>query len=172
MGFNLYRRMEGERFGFFPLNPEPIRETRFVDGGLENGKRYYYEVRAVRNFRGTLIEGPASAVAEGVPEKLTLPLPPTGLVVAFQEGGVALRWNENPEPDIAGYDIYRKEEGETTFRKINPQLIKEPYFLDTTANPKKSYLYRLKAMNASTKESEFSQKLKFPRNLPPLKIRI
>ena len=159
VGFNLYRRMEGERFGFFPLNPEPIRETRFVDGGLENGKRYYYEVRAVRNFLGTLVEGPASAVAEGVPEKLTIPSPPTGLLVAFQEGGAALRWNENPEPDIAGYDIYRKEEGETTFRKINPQLIKEPYFLDPTANPKKSYLYRLKAMNASTKESEFSQEV-------------
>ncbi|MGA2954276.1 MAG: hypothetical protein ABSF48_00960 [Thermodesulfobacteriota bacterium] len=157
VGFNLYRRMEGGRFGFFPLNPEPIRETRFVDGGLENGKRYYYEVRAVRNFRGTLIEGPASPVTEGVPEKLTLPLPPTGLVVAFQEGGVALRWNENPEPDIAGYDTYRKEEGETTFRKINPQLIKEPYFLDTTASSKKSYTYRLKAVDTSRKESEFSQ---------------
>ncbi len=159
VGFNIYRHMEGERFALFPLNPEPIRVTRFVDAGLANGQRYYYEVRAVRNFRGTPLEGPASAVAEGVPEKRTPPSPPTGLVVTFQEGGAALRWNENPEPDIAGYDIYRREEGETTFRKINPQLIKETYFLDSTASPKNSYTYRLKAINTSKKESEFSQEV-------------
>ncbi len=157
VGFNLYRRMEAGRFGFFPLTPEPVKETRFMDGGLENGNRYYYEVRAVRNFRGTLIEGPASAVAEGVPEKQAVPLPPTGPVAVFQEGGVALRWNENPEPDIAGYDIYRQEEGEKTLQKINPQLIRGLYFLDTTANLKKSYLYRLKASDSSGKESEYSQ---------------
>ena len=58
---------------------------------------------------------------------------------------------------ISGYDIYRQEEGETTFRKINPQLIKEPYFLDPTASSKKSYTYRLKAVDTSRKESEFSQ---------------
>lgn len=157
VGFNLYRHMEGERFGLFPLNSQPIKESRYVDGGLVNGQRYYYEVRGVRGFMGTLIEGPASPEVRGIPEKQIPPSPPTGLVVVFQEGGVALRWDENPEPDIAGYDIYRKEEGEATFRKINPQLIKELYFLDTTANPQKSYVYRLKAVNSSGKESEFSQ---------------
>ena len=156
-GFNLYRRMERERFGFFPLNPEPIQRTQFVDGGLENGRRYAYEVRAVRNFRGTLIESPASAAGDGIPEKQTPPSPPTGLVAAFQEDGVALRWDESPEPDIAGYEVYRREEGEKSFRKISPQLIRDPYFLDRTANPQKSNVYRLKAVNSSRKESEFSQ---------------
>ena len=157
LGFNLYRRMEGERFGLFPLNPQPLKELRFVDGGLENGRRYDYEVRAVRNFQGTLIEGPASAIARGIPEKQSPASPPTGLFAVFQEKGVALRWNENPEPDIAGYDIYRREEGEKIFRKINTQLIKEPYFLDPTANPQESYAYRLRAVDSSGKESDFSQ---------------
>jgi hypothetical protein len=156
-GFNLYRRMEGERFGFYPLNPDPIKQARFVDGGLENGRRYGYEVRAVRNFRGTLIEGPASGVVEGIPKKQTPPSPPTGLVAVFHAGGVALRWNGSPEPDIAGYDVYRREEGTQTFQKISPQSVKEPYFLDRTASPLKSYFYRLKAVDSSGKESEFSQ---------------
>ncbi len=156
-GFNLYRRMEGERFGFYPLNPAPTKQTRFVDGGLENGRKYGYEVRAVRNFRGTLIEGPASGVVEGIPKKQTPPSPPTGLVAVFQAGGVALRWDESPEPDIAGYDVYRREEGTQTFEKISPQPVKESYFLDPTASPLKSYSYRLKAVDSSGKESEFSK---------------
>jgi len=157
--FNLYRRTEGAGYGFFPVNPEPIRETRTVDGGLRNGSKYFYEVRSVRFFQGTFLEGPASGVAEGIPAKTTPPTPPRGLVAAFQEDGVALRWNENPEPDVAGYDVYRRAEGEESFRKITPSLIKEPYFLDRTADLQKTYTYRLKAVDSflSPNESDFSQ---------------
>ena len=118
-----------------------------------------YEVRAVRNFQGTLIESPASAVVEGIPDKRVPPSPPRGLVAAFQEGGVALRWDENREPDIAGYEIYRRAEGEDIFSKVNPGLVREPHFLDPSADPKKSYTYRLKAVDSSPtpKESDFSQ---------------
>jgi len=160
-GFNIYRRGERERFGLFPLNPEPLKENRYLDAVLENGKRYYYEVRAVRNFRGTLIEGLSSAVASGVPEKRTPPSPPTGLVAAIQKEGVALRWDPNPEPDIAGYNVYRRGKGESDFTKINPQLITENYFLDKEADPQKAYFYRLKAMDTSParNESDFSQEV-------------
>jgi len=159
IGFNLYRRAEGERFGFFPLNPEPVKETRFVDGGLQNGKKYFYEVRAVRNFQGTLIESPASAVVEGIPDKKIPPSPPRRLLAVYQEGGIALRWDENPEPDVAGYDVYRRAGDEETFRKMNPGLIREPHFLDPSADPRKSYTYRLKAVDSSgiPKESDFSR---------------
>jgi fibronectin type 3 domain-containing protein len=160
-GFNLYRRGEGELFGFFPLNPELIKENRFQDAVLENGKRYYYQVRAVRNFRGTLIEGLSSVVASGIPEKRTPPSPPTGLVAALQKEGVALRWNPNPEADIAGYNVYRREKGESAFTRINPKLITENYFLDREADPQKTYFYRLKAVDTSParNESEFSKEV-------------
>jgi uncharacterized protein len=158
-GFNLYRRGEGELFGFFPLNSDLIKENRFQDAALENGKRYYYRVRAVRNFRGTLIEGPSSAVASGIPEKLTPPSPPTGLVAAVQKEGIALRWSPNPEPDIAGYNVYRREKGESAFSKINPQLITGQYFFDKETDPHKTYSYRLRAVDTSPakNESEFSK---------------
>ena len=157
-GFNIYRRSEGERFGFFPLNPEPLTESRYLDGRLANGKRYEYEIRAVRNVRGTLIEGMGSPVVSGIPEKRLPPSPPSGLVAVFQKEGVALRWNQNPEPDIGGYDLYRREKGGNAFSKINPHLITEPYFLDGSADPQKTYLYGLKAVDRSPsrKESEFS----------------
>jgi len=143
------------------VNPDLIKESRFLDAVLENGKRYDYQVRAVRNFRGTLIEGLSSAVARGVPEKLTPPSPPTGLVAAVQKEGIALRWNPNPEPDVAGYNVYRREKGESAFIKANPRLITENYFLDREADPHKTYFYRLKAMDTSPakNESEFSKEV-------------
>jgi fibronectin type 3 domain-containing protein len=164
-GFNIYRRSEGERFGLLPLNSGPVSGNRYRDAALENGKRYYYEVRAVRDFRGTLIEGLSSALASGIPEKRTPPSPPTGLVAAMQKDGVALRWDPNPEPDIAGYNLYRREKGESVFIKINPQLVTENYFLDKEANLRKPYIYRMTAVDTSPakNESEFSKEVEvFP----------
>lgn len=169
-GFNIYRRSEGGRFGLFPLNPGPIPERRYWDGRVEIGRHYEYEVRAVRNFRGTLIEGPSSTLVAGIPEKRIPPSPPTGLVAAIQKDGVALRWDRNPEPDIAGYDVYRREKQEETSRKINTRLINEPYFLDDSAHPQKSYYYRLKAVDTSParNESDFSKEVEAsPEPSPP-----
>ncbi len=162
-GFNIYRRLEGEAFGFFPLNPEVIPQSPYRDGLLVNGKKYEYEVRAVRNFNGTLIEGASSPVASGIPEKRTTPSAPTGLVgvIRNEEGkkGVELRWNINPEPDVAGYDLYRQEKDSDEVVKVNSQLISEPYYFDASADPQKSYIYRLKAVDQSARrnQSEFSQ---------------
>ncbi|MCX5910104.1 MAG: hypothetical protein NTY64_23750, partial [Deltaproteobacteria bacterium] len=132
-GLHIYRRGEGERFGFFPLNAGLIDEDSFLDAGLENGKKYYYAVHEVRNYRGGLIEGPGSKEVTGIPEKRTPPAPPTGLIASRIPTGVDLRWNRNPEPDIAGYDLYRQEEGD--FVKLNPQIMTETQFLDETADP-------------------------------------
>jgi hypothetical protein len=156
-GFNLYRRTGEERFGFFPLNPQPVPGREYLDGALENGRRYFYQVRAVRNFRGTLIEGTGSPVVSGVPEKRTAPAPPTGLIAVRRKEGVALRWNANAEPDITGYNVLRREEGEKEFRRVNPRLITDRYFLDETADPRKSYEYTVTAINSAGKESDSSQ---------------
>ncbi|MDI6753089.1 MAG: fibronectin type III domain-containing protein [Thermodesulfobacteriota bacterium] len=167
-GFNIYRRGEGESFGFSPLNAEPIAERQYWDGRVELGKRYCYEVRAVRDFRGSLLEGPGSPVVEGIPAKLLPPSAPTGLVAVFQENGVALRWDENPEPDIAGYNLYRRGREEKEFVKINPRLITENYFLDGSADLRQSYVFRLQAVDSSPSrnESDFSKEAEISFEAP------
>ena len=164
-GFNVYRRSGSGDFGFLPLNPEPISSSPYRDLRLENAKRYEYVVRALRNFRGTLIEGPVSAVESGIPEKTLPPSQPTGLIGVVrreaEKKGVELRWNRNPEPDVAGYDLYRKERGADSFIKVNARTITDPYFFDETAEPGKTYTYRLKAIDNSPRrnQSEFSQEM-------------
>ena len=80
------------------------------------------------------------------------------MAVSLQKG-VELRWDFNPEPDIAGYDLYRKAGDEGDFQKINTRLITENYFLDGSADPQKTYLYLLKALDnsPSANASDFSQ---------------
>lgn len=160
-GFNIYRRSEGEPFSLSPLNSDPLPGKKYWDGQVELGKKYYYEIRTVRNFRGTLIEGPSSAVVQGVPVKRIPPSIPTGLVAVWQKDGVALRWDENPEPDIAGYHLYRKGKEEKEFLKINTGLVGENYFLDRSADPQQSYAYRLQAVDSSPSknESDFSREI-------------
>jgi len=157
-GMNIYRRKEGESYGFSPLNPQPLRENRYWDGQVELGQKYFYEVRPVRNFRGTLLEGIGSAEVSGIAKTVLPPAAPTGLIGVFQKDGLVLRWDAHPEPDIAGYDLYRRAEDEKEFQKINPSPLKERYFLDKNVEPKKTYYYRLKAIDSSPdrKESEFS----------------
>jgi len=93
------------------------------------------------------------------------PATPTGLAaVSYRYVTLfgAVRNNElswNATSGAAGYNIYRRAAGEESFRKINPALIKEPHFLDPSADPKTSYTYRLKAVDSARipKESDFSQ---------------
>ena len=167
-GFNIYRRSEGELFSLSPLNADPIPDKRYWDGKVELGKQYSYEVRTVRNFRGTLIEGPSSAVVQGVPEKRLPPSVPTGLVAVWQRDGVALRWDKNPEPDIAGYNLYRRGKEEKEFVKMNPRLIMEPYFLDGSADLQRSYIYRLQVVDSSPSrnESDFSKEVEISFEAP------
>lgn len=165
-GMNIYRRKAGESYGFSPLNPQPLRENKYWDGQVELGQKYFYEVRPVRKFRSTLLEGRGSAEVSGIAKTMLPPAAPTGLIGVFQRDGIALRWDAHPEPDIAGYDLYRRGEDEKEFRKINPRLLTERYYLDINVDHRKTYYYRLKAIDSSPdrKESEFSREAEV---LPP-----
>lgn len=83
-------------------------------------------------------------------------------VIRNEEGkrGIELRWNINPEPDVAGYDLYRREKDGDVVR-VNSQMIPESYFFDASADPQKSYTYRLRAVDRSPRknQSEFSQEI-------------
>lgn len=168
-GMNIYRRKEGESYGFSPLTPQPLRENRYWDGQVELGKKYFYEVRPVRNFRGTLLEGIGSPEVSGIAKTVLPPAAPTGLIGVFQRDGIALRWDAHPQPDLAGYDLYRRAEDEKEFKKINPSLLTGTYFLDVSVDHQKTYYYRLKAIDSSPekKESEFSRETEvFPLFAP------
>jgi uncharacterized protein len=85
----------------------PAGQSEYVDRNLQNDRTYYYAVRAVRQDAEVTARGPASARAAATPTPGALPAPPTNLVAAPSPGIVRLSWTASPDPNVAGYVIYR-----------------------------------------------------------------
>ncbi|MCD1261048.1 fibronectin type III domain-containing protein [Paenibacillus athensensis] len=61
-GYNVYRSTQ-ETGPFTKLNAAPVTETRYTDTGLNNGRTYYYVIRAV----GSGVESAGTRAVRGVP---------------------------------------------------------------------------------------------------------
>jgi fibronectin type 3 domain-containing protein len=69
---------------------------------------------------------------------------------------VELTWTINTEPDLAGYNVYRSDEGDTPGQKLNSETLLVPTFRDISVVPGKSYFYRVRAVDQSGNESALS----------------
>jgi alpha-L-arabinofuranosidase len=91
------------------------------------------------------------------------PQQPTGLWASATEEGVHLRWNENPEADVAGYFIYRSRCTEGPFsHRVSTALITENELLDTSVDDQVTYTYAVSAVDRHNNESILSTKLSIP----------
>ncbi len=84
------------------LDVTPAGTTAFTEAGVPDG-RHRYEVTAIDRYGS---EGEAAVAEAGVGDVLP-PGRPAGLVAVPEVRDVALTWNPNPEPDIAGYVVLR-----------------------------------------------------------------
>jgi predicted small lipoprotein YifL len=92
-----------------PVTPMAIAATRYTDSGLENGRTYYYAIRAIRAEAEGVAQSPPSGSTAATPRKVTPPAPPTNLVAIPSAGGVVrLRWDPSPNPDVGSYVIDRR----------------------------------------------------------------
>lgn len=130
LSYNLYRSSEPEQFAQKPLNPTPIKEAKYSDLGLRNGKTYYYCLRAVVLAKNSLPVESKCALLSAVPVDLIAPSAPRGLVVVRKGKAVWLKWFQNPEPDLAGYLVYRRRVGERVWKQLTPEPIIKPEYLD------------------------------------------
>jgi len=154
MSYNVYRWDNGT-YPLFPLNQSPIAGNTFTDTGLQNGKTYRYEVRAVRT-EGTLqVEGQGAQI-KATPRDLTPPAPPAGLKAEKKGEGVLLSWQASPEADVAGYNVYRLKGEER--EKVNEVPVVEPQYFDAAPGPEVRYVsYYVTAVDRSGNESDPSR---------------
>jgi len=94
--------------------------------------------------RGTeMIEDP------GIP-----PAVPTGLRVFYaSDGEIVIEWRSNSEPDIKGYNIYRRTDTTET-QKI--AYVNDSFFFDDSLSYDTTYYYKITAVNLWDRESDFS----------------
>jgi fibronectin type 3 domain-containing protein len=153
-GYNIYRRGEDETFPLRSLNREPLTVTQYADLNVENGKKYFYSIRAVRKVVKTDLEGEGTPEVSITPTDLIAPSSPEGVVAIPLKNGIELNWRRNPEADLLGYYVYRRKQGEKEFRRlIETPLTKETY-LDPHVELGQDYEYAVTAVDNSVRGNE------------------
>ncbi len=156
-GYNLYRRGEEEKvFPFNPLNRSSLVDTKYTDLGVENEKRYIYSVRAVKQVVKTEVEGKGSLPLPVTPRKRIPPSAPSDLAAVPLKEGIELNWRRNPEPDILGYNVYRRKVGEEKFKKLNETPLTAETYLDKDVQMGEEYDYAVTAVDTSPRHNESS----------------
>jgi hypothetical protein len=145
-----------------PTLRQPNMNVR--DTGAEWEKRYLYWAAVVTSVTadGKSVEvlGDPSPSVEVFTHDVFPPRVPSGLQAVFTEAGaerfVDLTWLPSPSADIAGYNVYRWEEG-TAPAKINGELLKTPTWRDANVVPGHRYDYAVTAVDIRGNESARSQ---------------
>ena len=153
VGYDLYRRQRGGAWTRLNGN-RPVPGNSYQDAQVTNEESYEYKLRAVRDWKGTIIAGPPSEVVSVTPVDLTPPPPPAKVYAASVKEGVKLVWQEVRSPDLAGYRVYRRRVDQPQFTKIGPDLVKESIFVDATARQGEEYYYRVTSVDDSPAANE------------------
>ncbi len=106
------------------------------------------------------VEGETSAGLQVRTHDIFPPAPPVGLQAVYsgnpQQNFIDLTWAPNTEADMAGYNVYRREEGRP-YARVSSDLVKTPVFRDSDVQPGKQYFYTVTAVDARGNESGKSE---------------
>ena len=161
----LYRREEGSprqtAVGEMPLQGE----ATLTDPGIEWEKTYEYHAENVTVVNETdkpktEVEGDDTAPVKVVAHDIFPPAVPQGLQAVFSGPGqspfIDLVWAPVTDADLAGYNIYRHEEGAAP-QKINADPLKSPAFRDKQVSAGKRYFYSVTSVDSRANESAHSE---------------
>ena len=162
--------------GLLAPQPEIAEQNLLVDscmkgkkndacGALDKEVRFgqSYEYRAQRVARIPVLgqmselDGEFSAPVRVDVEDVFPPAVPTGLAAVASAGetetSIDLSWQPDTEVDLAGYIVYRGDEGGAWRRISGQQPIVGPAFHDTEVQPGKTYRYAVTAIDQGGHES-------------------
>ncbi len=149
-GYGVYRSERGQPGSLRPRG-EAQSET-YTDTDFQFGHTYSYKVRAVFRAGDRRAETEDSLPVEITPRDTFPPATPTRLSAVYAAQVVELIWTANTEPDLAGYNVYRREESGTSHR-INKELLPTPIYRDSSVEPGRKYSYEVTAVDLAGNES-------------------
>ncbi len=103
--YEVFRSIDGQTFE--PID-SPYEALSFTDEMVENGRPYYYKVRAVRLYEKSQLPGMTSLKVTGTPRDRTAPASPQNLVAVRAQNEIKLLWERVQEEDLAYYRVYRR----------------------------------------------------------------
>ena len=165
--YRVYRREAGGAddtlIGELPLNAS--RSPQLLDRHFEWERAYEYRVTVVTvviqpDKPEIQVDGDDTGVVRVFAHDVFPPVVPEGLQAAFsgvgQQPFIDLVWAPNMDADLAGYNVYRNEEGEPP-AKINSELVKAPAYRDRNVQSGKKYFYSVSAVDVRGNQSARSQ---------------
>lgn len=81
---------------------------------------------------------------------------PANLSAELESVYVSLDWDDNGEPDLAGYNVYRSVVPGILYEKINTGVVSDSEYTDTGAEGGQEYFYYVTAVDTSSNESSWS----------------
>ncbi len=97
--FHVYRALADQPWETKFMKVAAVPGPRYEDRGLEAGKVYFYQVRAVDKDG---VESAPSLQARTQPRVLAAPV-----VSVLGPGKTEVRWRQHPAADVVGYNVYR-----------------------------------------------------------------
>jgi len=161
--YRVYRTLEGtqERSLAGEVPAGSNQHFSMTDSSFEWEKTYTYRAETVTvlaqdNHSPVLVEGDDTPAVRVFAHDVFPPAVPTGLQAVFSGPGqkpfIDLVWAPVPDVDLAGYNIYRHEEGASPV-KLNLELVKTPAYRDTKVASGKHYIYSVSAVDVRGNES-------------------
>ena len=124
----------------------------WVDTQTRYGETYEYSVQSLLTADGARAESAPSDPFSIVPVDRFPPAVPTGLTALAGPSSIELSWDPNPEPDFAGYFVYRAASGGALERLAGP--LSAPSFSDKGERPGTAYRYAVSAVDQAGNQSE------------------
>jgi len=152
LGYNVYRIAESQKDTQQSLlNPALISGEQYIDRNVTFGENYRYIVRSVSlGTGGAQVESLDSNPVPASPRDVFPPSAPGTPSIAPAPGRLSLFFPANPEPDIAGYNIYRSTDPDLPkdrWTKLTPATITRTTFQDENVESGKRYYYYLTAID-------------------------
>jgi hypothetical protein len=150
--FRVYRRV-GEAPDFSLAAEVDHRE--WTDTGSEFGATYAYRVqRVAKTDEHQEAQSALSDEVSITPKDTFPPAVPKGLNASIAPNSIEVTWEQNTEPDLAGYRLYRAAAG-GAFEKI-ADVSQIPAYSDQMVEHGKTYRYEVSAVDRAGNESERS----------------
>lgn len=132
------------------LNPAPLETATFAVDGVAFGEERCYVVRSLTTIGGATLESPASTPVCVTPLDTFPPPAPTALEAVGGAGVISLIWESVEAADLAGYLVFRGDEGGETATLLTPSPIRDSSFEDRGVTPGVRYSYIVVAVDSAT----------------------
>ncbi len=162
LGYNVYRVDEAQtETGPSPLNSSLVSGTEYLDKVAKFGGTYRYVVRAVSlGTEGAQVESLNSNFLTVSRVDTFPPSAPSALSIVAALGRISIFFGTNPEPDIAGYNIYRSTDPDLPkeqWTKLNTEFLTRTSYQDERIEAGKRYYYYVTAVDQAANVSPPSE---------------